>query len=359
MINQLVRKQIRDMEEINWGDIPDNTGMRLLWGENQELIQIYKKALREEINKVNLYPSPTKNKLKESIANYNNVLPESIIPTNGSDEALELIAKVFISEGDEAIMPVPSYPCFASVSQMMGAKIVPVSLETDFCLDSEKLLKAVTEKTKIIWIANPNNPTGNVLVQQEDIEKLVKQVKCLVVFDECYFELAGVTAAQVTKRYENAIVTRSFTKAFALGGARLGYIIANQETTKYLNRLQQTNQVFNVNRFAQAAGIALLTKPQIIKDTIKKFDNFKTSFEKKLMGISALEIIPTKTTFCFIKLDVKITGEQLKERLKNENIFIKDCSIYQNLGSQYIYLGVPQKKYQATVIKAIEKSIKE
>jgi histidinol-phosphate aminotransferase len=347
------------MEEINWGDIPDNTGMRLLWGENQDLIQVYKRAIRDEINKVNLYPSPTKNKLKESIAKYNNVEVDSIIPTNGSDEALELIAKIFISEGDEVIMPVPSYPCFASVSQMMGAKIVSVPLGKDFSLSMEKIARAVTKKTKVIWIANPNNPTGNVLVAQKDIEKLIKQVECIVVFDECYFELSGVTAAQLTKKYENIIVMRSFTKAFALGGARLGYIIANNETAKYLNRLQLTNQVFNVNRFAQAAGIALLENPKIAKATIKRFETFKANFENILRQISELEIIPTKTTFCFIRLKSKITGKELKERLKSKNVFIKDCSIYQNLGSQYIYLGVPQKKYQATVLKAIKNSVKE
>jgi len=359
MITQLVRKQIRDMEEINWGDIPDTTGMRLLWGENQELIKLYKKALRSEINKVNLYPSPTKNRLKKNIARYNNVSADAIIPTNGSDEALELIAKVFIAEGDEVIIPVPSYPCFASVSQMMGAKISPILLEKDFSFSLEKIVKAVTKKTKIIWIANPNNPTGNVLISQKDIEKFVQQIDCLIVFDECYFELSGVTAAQLTKKYNNVIVTRSFTKAFALGGARLGYIIANRETATYLNRLQQTNLVFNVNRFAQAAGNALLEQPQTVKEVIERFKKFKSNFEKKLQKIPSLEVIPTKTTFCFMKLNAKITGKQLKEKLAKANIFIKDCSIYQNLGSRYVYLGVPQKKYQMTVVNAIKKIIKE
>jgi len=347
------------MEEINWGDIPDTTGMRLLWGENQELVPVYKNAIQREINKVNLYPSPTKNRLKEAIAKYNNVSTNSIIPTNGSDEALELIAKVFIAEGDEVIISVPSYPCFTSVSQMMGAKIVTVPLGNDFSFSVEKIRTVVTKKTKIIWIANPNNPTGNILISQKDIETLVKAINCLLVLDECYFELSEVTAAQLTKKYENVIITRSFTKAFALGGARLGYIIANKETAKYLNRLLLTNLVFNVNRFAQACGIALLENPKIVTDVIERFKQFKSDFENKLKKIPYLEIVPTKTTFCFIKLNAKITGKQLKEKLARENIFIKDCSIYQNLGSQYIYLGVPQKKYQKTVINTIKKIIGE
>ena len=188
-IKKLVRKQIRKMQEINWGDIPDDTGMRLLWGENQKFLDIYKEAVEKEINKINLYPSPTKQTLKEELAIYNKVMPGNIIPTNGSDEALELIAKVFIAEDDEVIMPLPSYQCFQSVSQMMGAKVVTVPLEKDFSLDANKLLKTVTQKTKIIWIANPNNPTGNLLLSEKQIKYLAKKVNCLLVVDECYFEL--------------------------------------------------------------------------------------------------------------------------------------------------------------------------
>ena len=100
------------------------------YGEKIKILQDIQKAIENELYKINLYPSPTKQVLKE--ARYNSVKPENIIPTNGSDEALEFIAKVFISENDEVIMPLPSYPCFESVSQMMGAKITTISLEENF-----------------------------------------------------------------------------------------------------------------------------------------------------------------------------------------------------------------------------------
>lgn len=359
MINQLVRKQILKIREIDWGDIPDNTGMRLLWGENQILIKIYKDAVKTELGKINLYPSPTKQTLKEELAFYNKVNPENIIPTNGSDEALELIAKVFIAENDQVIMPLPSYPCFESVSQMMGAQIKTLPLERDFSLDIDKLLKVISAKTKVVWIANPNNPTGNILLNKKQIAYLAKKINCLLVIDECYFELGEVTGVSLIQDYPNVIIVRSFSKIFALAGARLGYLICNKKVATYLNRLQQTNQVFCVNRFAQAAAIAILSKPQLVRKSIIQFQALKKAFEIKLDQIPQLEILETKTTFCLAKILSAKTAIQLKKQLNERGIFIKDCSIYENLGKQYIYLGVPQKQYQVEVVKAIKNLLEE
>lgn len=359
MIKQLVRKQILNMQEVNWGDISDNTPFRLLWGENQQVLDIYRKVLSKEIDKINLYPSPTKQILKEKLALYNKVNPENIIPTNGSDEALELIAKVFIAENDQVIIPVPSYPCFESVSRMMGAQVISVPLENDFLLNVEKLLKNVTKKTKVIWLANPNNPTGNILLNNKQIAYLAKKINCLLVIDECYFELGGVSGVSLIQDYPNLIIVRSFSKVFALAGVRLGYLICNKKPAVYLNRLQQTNQVFCVNRFAQAAAIAVLRSPQLVRKSVTKFRELKKAFEAKLKQIPQLEILETKTTFCLAKILSTKTATRLKEQLKEKGIFIKDCSIYQSLGKQYIYLGVPQKRYQNEVVKAIKNLLED
>ena len=352
MINQLVRKQIQQIQEIDWGDIPDNTGMRLLWGENSQVLDIYRKVLTDEIKNINLYPSPTKIKLREKIARYNNVKPENIVVTNGSDEAIELISKVFISDEDEIIVPIPTFPVYESTGLVMGGRVRKIALKNDLSLDFDKLLKAVNSKTKIIWVANPNNPTGNILLNKKQIENLSEKLSCLLVIDECYFELSGITAASLVEQYPNIIVIRSFSKIFALAGLRLGYIVANEQVTSYLNRVQQSNQVFNVNRFAQAAGIAILNKPWLVTTSVKKFITLKKNFEKLLKNIF-LEIVPTKTTFCLVKLPEKISGKTLKDKLAQKGIYIKDCSIYEGLGKQYIYLGVPQKRYQQRVVENI------
>lgn len=355
MIDKLVRPQIKQMEEINWGDIPENEGMRLLWGENPIVIKEAVDAARKEADKLNYYPSPTKSQLKEKLAEYNNVPPENIVPTNGSDEALELIGKVFLAEGDEVIMPIPSYPCFESVSAMMGATVKKILLNSDFSLNIERLLKAITTKTKIIWIANPNNPTGNIVALCDQLENIARRVSALVVIDECYFELAGETAADLVWQYPNVVIVRSFSKVFALAGVRLGYIIADQKVNFYLNRLQQSNQVFNVNRFAQAAGIALLKDKSVIEKSIRDFQMLKRKFEDELQQINGLEVLSTKTTFCLLKIKKKgIKSSELKNELQKKNIFIKDCSIYKGLEDEYIYLGVSQEKFRLKIVRAIQ-----
>lgn len=356
-IDYLVRREIIKMEEINWGDIPDTNPYRLLWGENQEILPICISAMKSELTKVNLYPSATKITLRKAIAKYCSVDAKNIIVTNGSDEALELIAKVFISKNDEVIIPVPSYPCFESVSQMMGAIITKISLEKDFSLSLESLIKKITTKTKIIWIANPNNPTGNVLVTKKQIETLAQKTNALIVIDESYFELTGVTAVSLISKYPNIIVTRSFSKIFSLAGVRLGYIIANSVVTKYLNRLEQTNQVFNVNRFALAAGTAILKNENTIKQAIKRYIKIKRSFGKLLSRLRGVTILPTKTTFCLLKLPKGKTAKEVKNKLLKLQIYVKDCSIYKGLGPQYLYLGAPRIMYQKKVVKALENTL--
>lgn len=346
------------MSEINWGDVPDNSPFRLLWGENQQFLNIYKKAITDEIENINLYPSPTKIKLREKIAQYCKVKPQNIVVTNGSDEAIELISKVFIEEGDEIILPNPTFPVYETTAIFMGGIIKKIPLQKNFQLDLDRLSKNINSKTKIIWVANPNNPTGNILLSKKQIDSLAKKINCLIVIDECYFELSGITAVPFVNKYPNIIVIRSFSKVFALAGLRLGYIVANEKVTSYLNRLQQTNQVFSINRFAQVAGIAALSKPKLIISFVQKFISLKRNFETLLRNLP-LEVIPTYTTFCLIKLPKKTTSIELKEKLLQKGIFIKDCSIYEGLGQQYIYLGIPLKRYQIEITKAIKNCLAE
>jgi len=360
MIKQLIRKPIFNIPEINWGDIPSNQGARLLWGENPIAPKEAILAIKDEAKKINFYPNPTKLSLRKQLAKYNRVSLENIILTNGSDEAIELIAKVFISEKDQVVIPIPTFPVYNSVSLMMVSEVKMILLEKDFSLNIQKLLKKVNPKTKVIWIANPNNPTGNILLSQKQIENLAKKLDCLLVIDECYFELSQVTATSLINKYPNIIVIRSFSKVFGLAGARLGYIITNKLTASYLNRLQFVNQVFSVNRFAQAAANAILKNEYRIQQLITEYSTQKQNFEKLLYQVKGIQVIPTKTTFCLLKLTGgNTTSSELKEKLQRENIYIKDCSIYQLLGSEYVYLGVPIKKYQQRVAKAIKNILEE
>lgn len=359
MIKTFVRNEIIQMKPVAWGDIPEDSSGRLLWGENPLLPTFAFPAIQKETGRINRYPSPRQIELKKLLAKYNTIQPKNILLTNGSDEALELIAKVFISQDDEVIIPSPSYPCFTSVSEMMGAKIISIPLATDFSLSIEAILQSVTDKTKIIWLANPNNPTGNLLVSKKQIETIAQKANCILAIDECYAELGGTTGVQLINTYPNVVIVRSFSKVFALAGARLGYIAGNSKMLAYLNTLQKTNQVFSVNRFAVAVATAMLQQPRRTKAFIEKFSKLKKEFESKLKEIPKLCVLETKTTFCLVKILSSITARQVRIKLQKKNIFIKDCSIYEGLGKQYMYLGIPQKRDQKQIIACIKASLQQ
>ncbi len=355
-IDDLVRPPVRDMVAVDWGEVPDDSPYRLMWGENPQLLEVYREAVMSEIDRINLYPSPTKLKLRQKIAEYTGVQPDNIVCNNGSDEAIELLCRVFINDGDEIVLTSPTFPVFETSAQVMGGVARFVALEADFSLDTDKLLAAVTPKTKMVWLANPNNPTGNLLVTKDQIEMLAQKLDCILVIDECYFELGGVTAASLVLTYPNVMVLRSFTKILGMAGARLGYVIADEQVTDYLNRVQQTNQVFNINRFAQAGGIAILSRPDVIEESVCVFTELKDSFENGLRE-AGLGIVPTVTTFCIATLPHPTTGKQLKDILGKEGIYIKDCSIYSGFDDNYIFLGVPAREYQESCLSAIKQAL--
>ena len=151
----------------------------------------------------------------------------------------------------------------------------------------------------------------------KQIETLLKRIGCVLVIDECYFELGGITAASLIESCPNVIILRSFSKVFAMAGARLGYILCNQEVAKYLNTLQMSNQPFSVNRFAQAAAVAILSQPLLIEKSVSRFLQLKKGFENKLNEVAELEVLETKTSFSLVKVASSITGAQLKEKLKD------------------------------------------
>ena len=357
-IENLVRKELIVMDNISWGKIPSKKSMRLLWGENFVKSKELNTFLKKNLTDINLYPAYYKNELCEKIAKYVNLKPENVLPTNGSDSAIELIAKVFICKNDEVLIPRPSYFCFSSVSKMMGAKIIYIDLEMDFSLSLEKLAKAITSKTKIVWIANPNNPTGNMLLSPGQIKKLARMFSGLIVIDECYFEFFGISAVPLINEFKNMVILRSFSKTFSLAGLRLGYIVASKNVIKYLERLQENNQAFGVNSVAQIAGIFLLDNPAIRKSMFKTFLQAKKNFELSLKKIKNIELVTTYTSFCLIKVtSSNKTGATLRKYLEENNIYIKNCDLYPGLGEKYAYLGIPEPARQKKVLSLIERHV--
>ncbi|MBE3114896.1 MAG: aminotransferase class I/II-fold pyridoxal phosphate-dependent enzyme, partial [Actinobacteria bacterium] len=216
-------------------------------------------AIKKEVENINFYPEGSSRLLREKIAHKLNIDKEMIIIGNGADNVIDLVGMAFINEGDEVITGEITFPAYETTTKIMGGKLISVKLK-DFSFDLEKIAQRINEKTKIIFICNPNNPTGTI-VDKEAVDRFIKQVPedVIVVFDEAYYDYVKDKDYSDSLSYilkgKNVIVLRTFSKIAGIAGVRIGYGMAKHELIGYLNRVVKP---FTTNRLAQVAALASL-----------------------------------------------------------------------------------------------------
>jgi histidinol-phosphate aminotransferase len=224
-----------------------------------------KKAISEEIKNINRYPEGSCFYLRKSLAAKLKIKESQIVFGNGSDELITLILRAAIEKGDEVIISYPTFLIYEIQSAVFGAKIVKVPLR-NLRYDLASIAEKVTGKTKIIFIANPDNPTGTYVAQNE-VETFLKSIpkNILVVFDEAYFEFAPSDfpkTLNLLKKRGNIVITRTFSKVYGLAGLRIGYAITTEKIAGVLNKIREP---FNINRFAQVAALAAVRNDKFLK----------------------------------------------------------------------------------------------
>lgn len=275
----------------------------------------------------NRYPESTSIELRERISKYVSVAPEQIVVGNGSDEIIEWLARTLLENGDEVIVPKPSFFYYATTTTAVGGKVVYVERNTDFSLDTAAIRGAVTPRTKILYIANPNNPTGE-SVPRATIVELIEALDCLVVVDECYFEFHGETVVDLLPKYPHLFVMRSFSKAFGMAGLRVGYAMGTAEICDYLTR---SAQAYSVNRLAQAAAIAALDD---LKYSITKIAIVKVERERIREELAKLGFQVHQSATNFLLVNSRATGKtstELVEGLRERGIFVADFAGFPGL----------------------------
>ncbi len=229
------------------------------------------KVIIEELEQLNRYPNSGSYYLCRDIAERYGVDTEQVFVGNGSNEIIDLLARAFINPEDEIVFPFPSFIVYPIVSQLMGVKAVEVPLK-DYRLDLRAVKEAITHRTKIIFICNPNNPTGT-YVSSGDVEQLLNGLRSdiIVAFDEAYFEYVVADdypdSLELLKSHPNIIVFRTFSKIFSLSGLRVGYSISEPSLVTCLHKVRQP---FNVNRVAQAAARAALKHSEMMNVRVKE-----------------------------------------------------------------------------------------
>jgi len=311
------------------------------------------KAISEAAPTINRYPEILGGCLRNALVDYTGAREEQIIIGNGSDDLIELIIKVFVNSQEQILLPIPTFSWYGFSAKAQNKEVIFVNRTEDFSLDVNALVQRLTPKVKVIFIANPNNPTAN-LIPRSSIVELIERVDCLIVVDECYFEISQETVVDLIDTYSNLIVLRSFSKGFALAGLRLGYAIANEVIIDYLYRVAQ---FFHVNRLAQVAGIAALNDLVYLRSQIQHLERERTrlieSFSK--LGFTAYA---SATNFLFIGSEpLGIPSSDLVNLLRNQNIYVKDCGSLPELNGFHFRASISNYTDNQVLLNAINKII--
>ena len=265
---------------------------------------------------------------------------DRIILGSGSDQIFELICKAFLKRGDEVIVPEYSFIIYRIYSKMCGAKII-YSKENNFTVSIENILKKVTSRTKIVFLANPNNPTGTFITKKQ-ITKLRKRLRSniLLVVDDAYFEYVKLqnysSGLDLFKKYKNVVITRTFSKIYGLAGLRIGWGYSSKNIIDALNKIKPP---FNVGRPALFAASAAVRDGVWLNKEIKHVNKWNKIFFKEFekMGINTNK---THANFVLLNFDkVKINSKKVFNSLANSGILVRRMDPYGIKNSLRVTIG--------------------
>lgn len=281
-------------------------------------------AIALAVRDTTLYPDGNGFELKQALAEKFALQPSQITLGNGSNDVLELIARCFVAPVDEVIFSQHAFAVYPLATKAIGAAAIEVPAK-NYGHDLSAMLAAVTHKTKLIFIANPNNPTGTA-VAHDELEKFLAALphSLMVVLDEAYLEYNDnpVNTIEWVAKFPNLIICRTFSKAYGLAGLRIGFAVSHPEVADLLNRLRQP---FNVNNLAQAAAVAALGDDDYLTRARDNNAAGMQQFEKGFQALG-LEYIPSKGNF--ICVDVRREAASVYEALLGEGVIVRPVGGY-------------------------------
>lgn len=314
-----------------------------------------KELLLEEVEHISHYPDNSYRNFRRAAAKFVNVDMECIVPGNGSSELIRLFAEACLEDGELALVPAPSFGEYANQSMLAGGNVRKVDIGEDgLPILSEGLLA----KAKLLFLCNPNNPTGRLLSAKQvaDLADRCEASETFLLVDEAFIELSepGQSVAALAPHREFLFVMRSLTKSFGVPGLRLGFGVANFEMARIMNLARVP---WSIGSLAAAAGEYLLG---CVEHLMRSRQIIKTEIawlETALRGIG-LEPLPSSVNF--ILVDIRpccLESDVLAERTMREGVLIRDCQSF-GLGKSYIRVAVRSRSENERLIAALEKALK-
>ncbi|SFD02547.1 threonine-phosphate decarboxylase CobD [Clostridium uliginosum] len=311
-----------------------------------------KASIIENLNEVEKYPDITYFELKSAIAKFENINSDNFILGNGAAEVLFNVVRALNPK--KVLIPVPTFSEYYEATEAINAEInfYNISEKDNFSIRKD-ILDYINEDLDLIFICNPNNPTGVVTDKDllSDILKKAKKTKTTVLIDESFLDFIKEDLSMISyiEEYQNLIIIKSLTKFFALPGMRIGYGISSNKELK--DKIEKITPAWNINILADIATRASLEDKNYIKKTIDFMEHEKTFLYNALKEIKELTVYNPSVNFILFKINVKIN---LKEKLLKENILIRSCSNYEGLDDSYYRIAVRTNDENIILIKSLK-----
>jgi histidinol-phosphate aminotransferase len=307
------------------------------------------RAITDALSSLNRYPDGSGYYLRHALARKHGVSADQIVLGNGSNDLIELIVRTFLRPGDEAVVPHPSFVVYPMIVQAASGIRVMVMLK-DHRLDLEAMARAITPMTKMVFIANPNNPTATI-VTADEVSHFLSRVpaRTIVVFDEAYTEFAQgpdfPETLQYVKEGRKVIVLRTFSKAASLAGLRVGYGVADADAIALMNRIRQP---FNVNALAQVAALAALEDESHTLECVRMIEAGRHYLYDEFNALG-VKYVPSRANF--ILVDVGRSASDIFQRLLKEGVIVRPMTPFGMESALRITIGTPQENRR--LVKAL------
>lgn len=269
---------------------------------------------------VHLYPDPNQKKIRQTLSTYTNFPVENIMAGAGGDEIIDLLMRLFVSPDDIVIDCPPTFGMYKFASDLCGGRLKSIERNYDWNVNINTIIKK-SENAKIIFLASPNNPTGNILTESD--ARTILETGILLVLDETYFEFSNKTLANMINDYENLVILRSFSKWAGLAGLRIGYTIASKNI---INILMQIKQPYNINIAAETAAITAIRNKKFLFENIKILIKQRKRLEKFIEENNELiTYYPSSGNFLLCKFE-KFSATGIYNHLAEEGVFVRKFS---------------------------------
>ncbi|MCW4015407.1 MAG: threonine-phosphate decarboxylase CobD [Candidatus Bathyarchaeota archaeon] len=318
------------------------------------------KTISEHLNLIKHYPDPNPEWLLKILAKSNGVNPNNVILGNGSTELIYLFNEVFLEDGYEAVIPVPSFSEYKAAIERFGGNMTFLKCDSakNFELNVKELEQSISKKTRIIFLCNPNSPTG-VLYEKEDLLHIIRfaaKRNVLVFLDEDYIDFVDdakrYSMAEYVNEYNNLFVLRSLTKFFGLAGVRIGFGIASPDLINVLNNVKMP---WSVNSLAMFATAAAVNDVDFIKNSRLLVSKSRKEMIKLFKSIAWLKVHHSETNFLLIEVTQgKLTSTHIKEGLAKKGLLIRDCKDFDGLNNRFFRVTVRRPEENKKLIDAIK-----